>query len=319
MLLDKTIDEAIANEPNLVHLIESRKLIGLHLLRHDVIKALNDDGILKNLTLKGSSSLLWHDRFVPREDLGFIRSTSCLGSYYGLARLSKDLDFAGTIDFSEEGLSKIEKIIGAHIGNKYGFKVSASLKAKKEENNVKTLNIKIIVGSKDINNYNIKIDICSRPPLDAHSITLSNPFGVDMETNGLIIQAQSLEEMYVDKIIAIADRPTLLGKDIWDILLLRHQKIYPNIKLLPLKLRQQNLEINNFLQKLQERFLLYIGSLPQSRKLREDIAITQKMSYLIPLSNEDDEELLLELCAKLSKNMTSLLPLKQSIVKYFLN
>jgi hypothetical protein len=36
---------------------------------------------------------------------------------------------------------------------------------------------------------------------------LINPYGVDMGTNGLIIQAQSREEIYTDKLLEFALRP----------------------------------------------------------------------------------------------------------------
>jgi len=47
---------------------------------------------------------------------------------------------------------------------------------------------------------------------------LLNPYGIDMGTNGLILQAQSHEEIYTDKLLAFAFRPNRIKqRDLWDI------------------------------------------------------------------------------------------------------
>ena len=66
---------------------------------------------------------------------------------------------------------------------------------------------------------------------------LLNHYGVDMGTSGLIIQAQSREEIYTDKIIAFAFRPNRIKyRDLWDILWLHGQGLKPRFKLIPDKL-----------------------------------------------------------------------------------
>jgi putative effector of murein hydrolase len=49
-------------------------------------------------------------------------------------------------------------------------------------------------------------------------MVLLNPYGVDMSTSGLIVQAQSREEIFADKLVAFALRPNRIrNSDLWDI------------------------------------------------------------------------------------------------------
>ncbi|MCE2991595.1 MAG: nucleotidyl transferase AbiEii/AbiGii toxin family protein, partial [Alphaproteobacteria bacterium] len=50
----------------------------------------------------------------------------------------------------------------------------------------------------------INIDICAIPSYEKRPMLLLNPYGVDMGTTGLVIQAESKEAIYTDKIIAFA-------------------------------------------------------------------------------------------------------------------
>ena len=57
---------------------------------------------------------------------------------------------------------------------------------------------------------------------------LRNHYGVEMGTSGLILQAQSREEILADKIVALALRPNRIkNRDLWDIVWLKQQGIEP--------------------------------------------------------------------------------------------
>jgi predicted nucleotidyltransferase component of viral defense system len=48
---------------------------------------------------------------------------------------------------------------------------------------------------------------------------LRNLYGVDLGTSGLILQAQSREEILADKVVALAWRENRIkNRDLWDIL-----------------------------------------------------------------------------------------------------
>ena len=77
---------------------------------------------------------------------------------------------------------------------------------------------------------------------------LLNPYAVDMGTSGLIIQVQSREEIYTDKLIAFAFRPNRIKyRDLWDIIWLNEQGIKPRLPLIPKKLKDRGHTKTTFL------------------------------------------------------------------------
>lgn len=77
---------------------------------------------------------------------------------------------------------------------------------------------------------------------------LLNPYGVDMGTSGLILQAQTREEIYADKVVAFALRPDRIkNRDLWDLVWLRQQGITPQLELIAKKLADHHCEQNEFL------------------------------------------------------------------------
>lgn len=84
---------------------------------------------------------------------------------------------------------------------------------------------------------------------------LINPYGIDMGTSGLIIQAQSREEIYADKLLAFALRPKRLKyRDLWDIMWLHQQGVKPRLELIPKKLDDRSLQQEFFRDFFKQRF-----------------------------------------------------------------
>lgn len=76
-------------------------------------------------------------------------------------------------------------------------------------------------------------------------------------TQGLILSAQALEEIYVDKILAFAlRRVRIKNRDLWDLLWLKQQHIKPALELLTSKLNDH--------QKTKEEFLELANNRAQS-------------------------------------------------------
>jgi hypothetical protein len=64
---------------------------------------------------------------------------------------------------------------------------------------------------------------------------LRNLYGIDLGTSGLILQAQSREEIFADRIIAIAFRDNRIkNRDLWDIAWLTQQGVELPAHLVPL-------------------------------------------------------------------------------------
>jgi len=83
---------------------------------------------------------------------------------------------------------------------------------------------------------------------------LRNLYGIDLGTSGLILQAQSREEILADKMIALAFRENRLkNRDLWDIVWLVQQGIELPAELIPLKISDHRREPAEFTALLGER------------------------------------------------------------------
>ena len=100
----------------------------------------------------------------------------------------------------------------------------------------------------------IHIDICAIPSHDRRPMMLRNVYGVDMGTSGLIIQAQSREEILADKFLALAFRPNRIkNRDLWDIAWLKQQGIETPLALIPAKIADHRRGVPEFTVLLRAR------------------------------------------------------------------
>lgn len=230
-LFDNLVNEALANQPILAPL---RIVVEKELLHHDILRVLSQHHFLSNLTFIGGT---------------------CLRCCYGGLRLSEDLDFTGGSDFTRKSLATMGQALIQSLNDKYGLLVQVT-EPLKDKQNVDTWKIKVEtrVAQKHLPAQRINIDICAVPSYEKRPMMLLNPYGVDMGTSGLIIQAQSREEIYADKLLAFALRPNRLKyRDIWDILWLHGQGLKPGFALIPNKLQDRNCTLDHFLDLFEKR------------------------------------------------------------------
>jgi len=230
-LFDQLVTEAIKNQPNLSSL---RVVVEKELLHHDILRILSQNNLLTDLTFIGGT---------------------CLRACYGGIRLSEDLDFTGGKDFSHDSLSTMGHILTVSLNEKYGLPVTVS-EPVKDISNVDTWKIKIETRpqQKHLPAQRINIDICAVPSYEKQPMMLLNLYGVDMGTNGLVLQTQSRVEIYTDKLLAFALRPNRLkNRDLWDMVWLHQQGIKPNFRLIPNKLQDRKLTQEHFLKLFDER------------------------------------------------------------------
>lgn len=233
-LFDKLVTEALTNQPNLSPL---RVVVEKELLRHDILRIMRDNNLLSDLTFIGGT---------------------CLRCCYGSVRLSEDLDFTGGSDFSQGKLSTIGQTLTQSLQDKYGLQVTVS-KPIKDKHNVDTWKLKIETRpeAKNLPAQRINIDICALPSYEKRPMMLLNPYGIDMGTSGLIIQTQSREEIYTDKLIAFACRPNRVKyRDLWDITWLHGQGLKPRLELIAYKLTDRDYTLDYFLNVFDERVRL---------------------------------------------------------------
>jgi predicted nucleotidyltransferase component of viral defense system len=254
-LFDQLVTEAIKTQPKLSSL---RVVVEKELLHHDILRILSHNNLLADLTFIGGTSL-----------------RTC----YGGARLSEDLDFTGGYNFNKASLSKMAYILIENLNDKYGLPVNVS-EPMRDSTNVDTWKIKI--ETRPLHNHlpaqRINIDVCALPSYEKQPMMLLNHYEVDMGTNGLIIQVQSLEEIYADKLVAFALRLNRIKyRDLWDILWLHQKGLKPRFELIPKKLQDRNYKLDNFLDLFNERE----QSLIQNKELLAEFK--QEMRRFLPI------------------------------------
>ncbi len=230
-LFDELVDEALNNKQELAPL---RIVVEKELLHHDILRVLSGAGLLTQLTFIGGT---------------------CLRACYGSNRLSEDLDFTGGSDFSRDQLAAMSNILIESLKAKYGLEINVTDPVR-EEDNVDTWKLKVQTrpGRKDIPAQRINIDVCAIPSYQPRPMALLNPYGVEMGTSGLILQAQSREEIFADKLVAFALRPNRLkNRDLWDIAWLNQQQIKPALGLIKNKLNDHHAQTDAYLNAFAER------------------------------------------------------------------
>ncbi len=230
-LFDQLVQQALTNTPDLAPL---QVVVEKELLHHDIMRILSESGLL--------------------QDLCFIGGT-CLRTCYGSRRLSEDLDFTGGADFRREDFAELKENLIANLNDKYGLQVDVS-EPTREEGNVDTWKLRVQTRpeARSLPAQKIHIDICAIPSYQPKPMTLLNPYGVDMGTEGLIVNAQSLEEIFVDKLLAFAlRRGRIKNRDLWDIAWLRQRAVTPAYELAERKLGDHMTTAKAFLQQGGER------------------------------------------------------------------
>ena len=255
-LFDSLVDEALKSRAELSLL---RPVVEKELLHHDILREMSSAGLLSGLTFIGGT---------------------CLRACYGSPRLSEDLDFTGGSDFKRSDLTELGRVLKETLGTRYGLKVSVSDPVR-EQGKVSTwkMSVETRPGRKDLPAQRIHLDICSIPSHDPRPMMLRTLYGVDMGTSGLILQAQSREEILADKVIALAFREgRIKNRDLWDIAWLRQQGVELPASLIPLKIHDHRRSKEEFRSLLRER----VEELGKTEVLRKDFI--NEMRRFLPVA-----------------------------------
>lgn len=232
-LFDHLVDEALKNRQDLAPL---RMVVEKELLHHDILRVLSHAGLLARLTFIGGT---------------------CLRACYGSNRLSEDLDFTGGAEFSRDRLARMGQDLIDSLQTKYGLAVEVS-EPTRETGNVDTWKLKVQTrpGRKNAPAQRINIDVCAIPSYQARPVLLLNPYGVEMGTGGLILQAESREEIFADKLVAFALRANRVKfRDVWDLMWLHQLGVKLPMDLVPAKLQDHQCSQAQFLRVLDARRL----------------------------------------------------------------
>ena len=249
-LFDELVDEALNNKQEVARL---RVVVEKELLHHDILRVLSGAGLLTQLTFIGGT---------------------CLRACYGSNRLSEDLDFTGGSDFTRDQLAAMSNILIESLKAKYGLEINVTDPVR-EEVNVNTWKLKVQTrpGRKDIPAQRINIDVCAIPSYQPRPMALLQPYGVEMGTSGLILQAQSREEIFADKLVAFALRPNRLkNRDLWDIAWLHQQQIKPALDLIKNKLNDHHAQTDAYLNAFAQRSASLNKDLEIAKEFRKEMA-----------------------------------------------
>lgn len=252
-LFDTLVSEALKNQRDLAPL---RVVVEKEILHHDILREMSTAGLLDRLTFIGGT---------------------CLRACYGSSRLSEDLDFTGGREFSRETLAGLGPVLVERLRKKYDLQVEVA-EPVREEGNTDTWKLKIITRpqQKNLPLQRIHIDICAIPSHDRRPMLLRNHYGVEMGTSGLIVQAQSREEILADKIVSLALRPNRIkNRDLWDIGWLKQRNISLPVHLLPKKIMDHRRTVEEFLLMLEKR-MQQLGA-PETRRM-----FIQEMRRFLP-------------------------------------
>ena len=249
-LFDELVDTALKNKQELSPL---RVVVEKELLHHDILRVLSGAGLLTQLTFMGGT---------------------CLRACYGSSRLSEDLNFTGGSDFTRDQLAAMSNMLVVILRAKYGLEVNVTDPVR-EEGNVDTWKLRVQTrpGRKDLPAQRINIDVCAIPSYQPRPMALLNPYGVEMGTSGLIINAQSREEIFADKLVAFALRPNRLkNRDLWDIAWLHQQRIKPALEVIISKLNDHHAEPDPYLKAFSERALSLKNDPKTAKEFRKEMA-----------------------------------------------
>ncbi|MBE2204340.1 MAG: nucleotidyl transferase AbiEii/AbiGii toxin family protein [Chthoniobacterales bacterium] len=243
-LFDQLVDEALRSRADLSTL---RTVVEKELLHHDILREMSGAGLLTGLTFIGGT---------------------CLRACYGSQRLSEDLDFTGGSDFKKNDLAELAQVLTDRLQIRYGLPVQVS-EPQKTGDKVSTwkLVIETRPGQRHLPAQRIHVDICAIPSHNPRPMMLRNLYGMDLGTSGLILQAQTREEILADKIIALAFcENRLKNRDLWDIVWLVQQGMVLPAALIPVKIADHQRAPSEFAGLLQER----VASLKADPATREE-------------------------------------------------
>jgi predicted nucleotidyltransferase component of viral defense system len=242
-LFDTLVDDALSAQPGLAPL---RPAVEKEILHHDILRIMSRAGYL--------------------DDLVFIGGT-CLRNVYGSVRLSEDLGFNGGAQFDKEQLSELAARVQDGIRNKYGFDVAVT-EPVKDIGDTDTWKIRVITRPErpDLPMQKIHLDICSRRSYDARPSTIIQHYGMDMGTAGLILNAESRQEILADKIVALALRRSRVKyRDVWDILFLAQRNVSVDPSLVYRKIDDRQVTRASFVTLLNTRIAGLQGEYEQYR------------------------------------------------------
>lgn len=242
-----------------------RPVVEKELLHYDILFALDEGGLLKDLTFQGGTAL-----------------RLC----YSGSRFSEDLHFAGGMDFASAKLAELKDCIETYIGSRYGLTVTVK-EPKKLKNDPIYAELRIdkwqvsVITSPEQSHLpyqKIKLEVANVPAYtrEPRSLNINYPF-LPKGYADMLIETETLNEILANKLVSLsATQRYVRNRDLWDIPWLLQQGATLDTELVIKKLGDYKLD--DFAQMLSLR----LHSLPD---LVKGESLRNEMSRFIPTAN----------------------------------
>lgn len=200
--------------------VPTRPAIVKELLHYDILAALSASEIGPHVCFQGGTAL-----------------RLC----YGGNRLSEDLDFVVGSDVSEPFLlDSMNAILAIQIQDRYGLDVDVHAPRADQGFDRDGVIVKRWKYHIKVPGFaaaqKIHVEFCNVPAYEASPVLLQPRYGFLNDIyGGIVLQSESEHEILADKMLALAARPYLKGRDIWDIRWLTQRGHVPDIAMIERK------------------------------------------------------------------------------------
>ena len=214
-----------------------RTAVEKELFHQDILRILRKARILDNLVFMGGT---------------------CLRLCYGSNRLSEDLDFSTEKEFSVEEVEHLSESISKGLKSKYSLDVT--VRKPEKDTDTDTWIVRIITHPQrsDIPSQQIHLDICHYPSYEKELRRVASYYPIDFGSGQLFVNAESMEEILADKLLAFASRTRIKNRDLWDIEMLNERRVGFNPNLMRRKIQDHRIEFDNYMESADKRVRLLI-------------------------------------------------------------
>lgn len=181
---------------------QTRPAVVKELLHYDILLALSESDIAQRVVFQGGTAL-----------------RLC----YGGQRYSEDLDFVCGADVSEPFLlDGMNRILREHIEERYGLATEIHAPAADKSFDHEGITVKRWRYHIQVPGFasaqKIHVEFCNVPAYDASPVLLQPRYSFLHERyGGIVLRAESEDEILADKIVALAGRSHMKARDVWDV------------------------------------------------------------------------------------------------------
>lgn len=247
------------------------------MLYEDLIEKAKEEGIPEKVVLKEAMQIyILSDLYsLPLSSKVTFQGGTCLRLVYGAPRYSDYIDFV--TEAIDQDLNSIFLSLKKSIP-KISPLFNGSIELRKQKQNPQLSRWKVSYSTHPFTkSFSVKIELANYP---AYTYSLS-PIHPSKSLPGLpftIIRAETLEEILADKLIAIAGRPFIKGRDLFDIWFLEGKGVKLKKDLLIKKFSDYSVKK----EKLRENLSLFSG---ESLKREMNSFLPKRFRYQLEVDN----------------------------------